>query len=84
MSNCIANLPKEDATKMLIHSGKINRHWQELKLNGYSRKLFMDIFVDINKMIDYCLWYERKDEKLNRVDEDEVNKYLSELEYETQ
>lgn len=53
MSNCIANLPKEDATKMLIHSGKINRHWQELKLNGYSRKLFMDIFVDINKMIDY-------------------------------
>ena len=52
-SNCIANLPKEDATKMLIHSGKINRHWQELKLNGYSRKLFMDIFVDINKMIDY-------------------------------
>lgn len=38
---------------MLIHSGKINRHWQELKLNGYSRKLFMDIFVDINKMIDY-------------------------------
>jgi hypothetical protein len=30
------------------------------------------------------LWYERKDEKLNRVDEDEVNKYLSEWEYETQ
>lgn len=53
ISNCIANLPKEFATNLLIHSGKINRHWQELKLNGYSRKLFMDIFADINKMIDY-------------------------------
>ena len=30
MSNCIANLPKEDATKLLIHSGKINRHWQQI------------------------------------------------------
>ena len=53
ISNCIANLPKKFATNLLIHSGKINRHWQELKLNGYSRKLFMDIFADINKMIDY-------------------------------
>ena len=53
ISNCIANLPKEFVTNLLIHSGKINHHWQELKLNGYSRKLFMDIFADINKMIDY-------------------------------
>lgn len=53
ISNCIANLPKEFATNLLIHSGKINHHWQELKLNGYSRKSFIDIFADINKMIDY-------------------------------
>ena len=53
ISNCIANLPKEFVTNLLIHSGKINHHWQELKLKGYSRKLFMDIFADINKMIDY-------------------------------
>ena len=53
ISNCIANLPKEYTTNLLIHSGKINHHWQELKLKGYSRKLFMDIFADINKMIDY-------------------------------
>lgn len=53
ISNCIANLPKEFVTNLLIHSGKINHHWQELKLNGYSRKPFIDIFADINKMIDY-------------------------------
>lgn len=53
ISNCIANLSKENTTNLLIHSGKINRHWQGLKLNGYSRKLFMDIFAGINKMIDY-------------------------------
>lgn len=53
ISNCIANLPKEDATNLLIHSGKINQHWQKLKLDGYSRKLFQNIFADTNKMIDY-------------------------------
>lgn len=52
-SNCIANISKEITTHLLILSGKINQHWQKLKLNGYSRKLFMDIFADTNKMIDY-------------------------------
>lgn len=53
ISNCIANLSKDDVTNLLIHSGKINQHWQKLKLDGYSRKLFQNIFADINKMIDY-------------------------------
>lgn len=53
ISNCIANLSKEVTTDLLIQSGNINQHWQKLKLNGYSKKLFMDIFADINKMIDY-------------------------------
>lgn len=53
ISNCIANLSKDVDTNLLIHSGKINQHWQKLKLDGYSRNLFMDILTDINKMIDY-------------------------------
>lgn len=53
ISNCIANLSKDVATNLLILSGKINQHWQKLKLNGYNRNLFMEILADINKMIDY-------------------------------
>lgn len=50
-----------------------------------STQVFSKLDDDAKKLaIAYCLWYERKDEKLNRVDEDEVNKYLSEWEYETQ
>lgn len=50
-----------------------------------STQVFSELDDDAKKLaIAYCLWYERKDEKLNRVDEDEVNKYLSEWEYETQ
>ena len=54
-----------------------------MRLTEKSVELTID--DDAKKLaIAYCLWYERKDEKLNRVDEDEVNKYLSEWEYETQ
>ena len=50
-----------------------------------STQVFSELDDDAKKLaIAYCLWYERKDEKLNRVDEDEVNKYLSKWEYETQ
>lgn len=53
ISNCIANLSKEDDTNMLIQSDKINQHWQKLKLGGYSRNLFQNIFADIYIMIGY-------------------------------
>ena len=49
-----------------------------------STQVFSELDDNTKKLaIAYCLWYERKDEKLNRVDEDEVNKYLSEWEYVT-
>ena len=49
-----------------------------------STQVFSELDDNAKKLaIAYCLWYERKDEKLNRVDEDEVNKYLSEWKYET-
>ena len=46
--------------------------------------MFSELDDNTKKLaIAYCLWYESKDEILNRVDEDEVNKYLSEWEYVT-